>query len=219
MVRLCNGGPWTGSCYNHPLMTEEFISFLNAYGYLAVFVTVFLREIGVPDFLPPGFILVLAAALSATTSLSAILIFAFATVADILGASLLYLVFHLLTRHALEFLERVPLFPWRTIHAYTKKLHEGSSPLFVGRMTPFIRGYVAVSAGIAHIPYARYLWIVVLSSALWNAVFVIGGRYVGESLLDVLANLHWPLIVIGVAVGYTLIRLALFLWRQHRARA
>ena len=196
-------------------MTEQFITFLNAWGYLAVFATVFLREIGVPDFLPPGFILVLAGAISATTNLSAILVFVAATLADILGASLLYIVFRLLTHHALEFLERIPIFPWRTVHAYTKKLHERDSPLFVGRMTPFIRGYVAVSAGIAHMPYPRYLWIVILSSALWNAIFVIGGRYIGESLLDVLANLHWPLIVIGVAVGYALVRVALFLVRTY----
>ncbi|MDO8482384.1 MAG: DedA family protein [bacterium] len=198
-------------------MTEQFITFLNAWGYLAVFATVFLREIGVPDFLPPGFILVLAGAISATTNLSAIVVFLAATVADILGASLLYFVFKKITSHALDLLERIPIFPWRTVHRYTQKLHEKDSPLFVGRMTPFIRGYVAVSAGIAHMPYPRYLWIVILSSALWNAIFVIGGRYIGESLLDVLANLHWPLIVIGVAVGYALVRLALFLWRRHRA--
>lgn len=196
-------------------MTEQFIEFLNAWGYLAVFATVLLREIGVPDFLPPGFILALAGAISATTDLSAVLVFAAATIADILGASLLYAVFRKLTHHALNYLERIPIFPWRTVHRYTQKLHERDSPLFVGRMTPFIRGYVAVSAGIAHMPYARYLWIVVLSSALWNAIFVMGGRYVGERLLDVLTNLHWPLIVIGVAVGYALIRIALFLIRRY----
>jgi membrane protein DedA with SNARE-associated domain len=196
-------------------MTEPIIAFLNQYGYLAVFLAVLVREIGVPDFLPPGFILAAAGALAVTTTLSAWGIFVAATIGDIIGATILYFVFRILTHHAIEKLERVQVLPWRTIHRYTQKLHERSSHLFVGRITPFIRGYVAVSAGIAHMPYGRYFWIVVLSSALWNAAFVIGGYFVGGPLLQVMQHLNWPLVVAGIAAGYAVVRIVLYLLRKR----
>ena len=51
--------------------------------------------------------------------------------------------------------------------------------VFVGRLTPVVRSFVSVPAGVFRAPFRRYLWLTLLGSALWCFAFAGAGFALG----------------------------------------
>jgi len=97
-------------------------------------------------------------------------------VADITGSLLLYLLFYYGRNHLAHVKLKWLRLPTRKIDSLTQKMtsHKGRS-LFVAKMTPFIRGYVAVVAGLLHIPLALYGRMIVLTAITWTGGWLTAG--------------------------------------------
>jgi membrane protein DedA with SNARE-associated domain len=113
----------------------------------------------------------------------------------------------------------------RWLHLNAKKLDRaerwferyGDAFVFFGRVTPVLRSFVAIPAGIARMPLGRYTWLTLLGSAIW--CFALAG--IGWALGANWERFHHAFryadyaIVVAVVV---LVAVILLRWRSARAR-
>ena len=97
-------------------------------------------------------------------------------VADIVGSLLLYLLFYYGKKRLVPLKPKWMKLSARKVDFLTKKimLHKGRN-LFIAKMTPFIRGYVAVVAGLLHIPPALYGRVIVFTAIIWTGGWLTAG--------------------------------------------
>ena len=56
--------------------------------------------------------------------------------------------------------------------------------VFLGRLTPLVRSFVSVPAGVFEAPFWRYTWLTLAGSTIWCALFAGAGFAAGESWED-----------------------------------
>lgn len=94
----------------------------------------------------------------------------------------------------------------------------GLPGVFLGRMLPGVRAVVAPFAGLVRLPPLRALVPIGLASAIWFAMLVVLGRYIGKSwegIQAALRNLNTGLAIFGVVVVGTV---AALWWRARAER-
>lgn len=176
--------------------------FVNEFGYLAIFLLVFLQEIGVPNPVPNELVLIFAGALTTIGDLSVWLVLLMAVSADIIGTTALYLVFYFFEK---VIMERIP--KWipidRHLERFKKKiLHGGRLAIFIGRLMPYLRGYISVAAGVLNVSYKVFIPMAVLSAVLWTGGYVILGHFLGrqwEEVAEFIGRYQWMMLVALVA--------------------
>jgi membrane protein DedA with SNARE-associated domain len=92
--------------------------------------------------------------------------------------------------------------------------------VLLGRVTPVVRSFVSIPAGIFRMPFARYTLLTIPGSALWCFAFAAIGWAAGESYTHV--NHAFDYVEIAVLAGVALLVLYLVLKRRssrlnHRA--
>lgn len=86
--------------------------------------------------------------------------------------------------------------------------------VFLGRLTPVVRSFVSIPAGVMEVPFVRYTLLTLAGSAIWCLAFAGAGYLAGASwdqLHHAFAYLDY-LVVVGVVVG------AVWLARRYRRR-
>lgn len=159
-------------------MPPVLIHFIGNYGYLAIFLLIFLQEIGVPNPVPNEIVLLFSGSLGATGILSFPLVFLMVVSADILGALLLYGVFY---RYGQPFLDKIPLpIPKSKLHHIEHEIaRRGWWGVFLGRLLPFFRGYASVVAGLSRMKFPVFMTSVVTSALLWSGGIATVGKILG----------------------------------------
>lgn len=95
-----------------------------------------------------------------------------------------------------------------------KILRRGKWGIFLGRLMPYLRGYVSVAAGVLNLPYKVFAPMVVLSAILWSGGYVTLGHFLGkkwESVANFIRAYQWlliPLVVLAIA--------AWLVWRKMK---
>jgi membrane-associated protein len=90
----------------------------------------------------------------------------------------------------------------------------GGSAVFFGRFVGFLRAFVPLLAGIARMPYRRFLAYNVAGAVLWAAAFTTIGYVAGANWQAIARRISW--IAAGVIVVATVLLLR---WRAARARS
>lgn len=192
---------------------DALLSFVNEYGYAAVFILVFLQEIGVPNPVPNELVLLFAGALTVTGSLSFWLTLLTAVAADVIGTTILFTVFYFFEHYIMEKISR-----WKGVNEKLDKIKEsilrrGMWGIFLGRMMPYIRGYVSIAAGILNIPYKTFLPAVIVPAIIWTGGYVTLGHFLGRKWETVAGFIHqyqWIFLAAVIA--------AVFIYFQLRKR-
>lgn len=182
---------------------ENLLQFVNDYGYWAVFILVFLQEIGVPNPVPNELVLLFAGALTSIGGLNFWLTLFIAIVADVIGTTLLFSIFYFFEHFIME---RLP--KWLPINEKLDRfkemiLRKGRWGIFVGRLTPYLRGYVSVAAGVLNLPYKVFVPTVLVSAALWSGGYVILGHFLGrqwQKVADFVWGYQWLLLIAVILV-------------------
>ena len=91
--------------------------------------------------------------------------------------------------------------------------------VFLGRLTPVIRSFVSVPAGVFETPFVRYTLLTLLGSAIWCFAFAGAGYAAGEAWEDVDHAFHYVEYVIAAAVVAGAAWLAWRYLRRRRAKA
>jgi len=91
----------------------------------------------------------------------------------------------------------------------------GSWAVFIGRLTPVIRSFVSIPAGVEGMPFTPYTVLTLFGSAIWCVFFAAIGWAVGNSYESVNHSLDYlsVLIVVGLLAGG-----AILVIRRRRAR-
>jgi hypothetical protein len=156
-------------------MPQQLVDYINLYGYSILFLLVFLQEIGVPSF-PNEITLYYFGYLASKDNFSLTLVLLVAILADILGAFLIYISFyffgHTFRKYKPSWLK---ISSKKMASVKSKMINSSNSDLLLFRLTPFVRGYVSVIAGIIHLPSKKYSKAIIISSFLWTGGWIIFG--------------------------------------------
>jgi membrane protein DedA with SNARE-associated domain len=161
------------------ILSPELADYIVKYNYLAVFSLVFLQELGVPNPVPNEIILLFVGYLASVNILNFPLILLTSISADIIGTSILYTVFYFFGNQILKYAPR--WLPIKKIEALKQHLSKrGDLDIFLGRLLPYLRGYISVAAGLLKIPAKKFLSSVIVSAVVWTGGYVIAGRLLGK---------------------------------------
>jgi membrane protein DedA with SNARE-associated domain len=161
-------------------MPEQIVYWVTNWGYLAIFLLVFLQEIGMPNPFPNELLLVFSGYLSFKGLLYLPFVVLAAVAADFIGTNILYILFY----NAGTFILRkkpgwLPLSS-KTIERLTTKISSGGHlNMYIFRVTPFTRGYTSVIAGLIHVKPKVFLPIAIITAITWATVWVVMGNLIG----------------------------------------
>ncbi len=85
----------------------------------------------------------------------------------------------------------------------------GDTAVFVGRVTPVVRSFISVPAGVFRAPLARYTVLTALGSALWCFAFAGAGWAAGaswEAFHDAFRYVDYLVAALAVGAGVWLLR-------------
>ena len=176
-------------------MPPELANYIIHYGYLTIFILVFVQELGIPNPVPNELILLFTGYLASTGKLNLFLAILTVVFADFIGTSILFFIFYFLDKYIFAKKRK-----WLAMHKIEKLLkrvaEKGLWGIYVGRLIPYLRGYTSIAAGLLRIKPKNFLPIVFLSALTWSGGYVIIGRLLGkeyESLTKYLNSWEIPL--------------------------
>ena len=198
-------------------MPEEIIFYVTKYGYYAVFILVFLQEIGMPNPFPNELLLIFSGYLS----FRGLLYFPYALLtalsADFLVTNVLYFLFYktgkLIMRKKPKW---IPLSD-RMIDRLTSRITCGGLwSIYVFRITPFTRGYTSVITGLLRVKPKIFLPIAFLSGLTWATIYISIGYVIGPSWNLFTQNLgNFKYIMLAILAIILLIVLLVYINRKR----
>jgi membrane protein DedA with SNARE-associated domain len=157
-------------------MPADVMQFIARYGYLAIFILVFLQESGFPNPIPNKLVLLFKGYLIYSGIFKFYDVILVALIADFLATSILYFTFR---AFGFQIIKRKPR--WipisrNRIESFSLSLSEGGLPaIFIYQLTPFIRGYTSVISGLLQIRIKNFLTIAILSASVWASAYIVIG--------------------------------------------
>jgi membrane protein DedA with SNARE-associated domain len=88
----------------------------------------------------------------------------------------------------------------------------GDHAVFLGRITPVVRSFISIPAGVFRAPLGRYTVLTTIGSALWCFAFAAAGWALGRSW----ERFHHDFRVVDVLVGAGLVALLAYAILRHR---
>lgn len=185
-------------------MPDELVSYISQYGYLAIFLFVFLQEVGAPTPLPNELLLIFCGYLVFTGILNPIGMIFTIVCSDLLAAATLYIVFRFFGDFLLNSKSCRMLMLQQSIQKQSQKIVRlGFKGIVIGRLSPFIRGYVAVICGFLRINPQRYAIAMLATSVVWSLLYITTGYLLGPYWNYVnshIENVRYLLIAIPVGI-------------------
>lgn len=162
-------------------MSPELTLFIQNYGYVAIFALIFLQEIGIPNPVPNELVLIYAGFLCGSSVLNLPIVILSAVTADFIGTNILYFTFLNFGAYIIKNKPSwLPISDKAIQNASSRVSNGGMWAIFLGRLTPFIRGYTSVVAGFLHIKPKKFLPVALISALIWSAACVLIGRLSGQ---------------------------------------
>ena len=184
-------------------MPDELSAFIIKHGYLAICILIFIQEIGIPNPVPNEIVLFYSGYLSFIHLLNLPVVIIVSIVSDLTATAILYLVFYYFGNYIISHKPRWLPISVSRLERLEKKVNDKGKPfIFLGRMTPFIRGYVTAICGVLRIEPGIFLPITLFSTAIWCSACVAAGFLSGPSWPVVSRHLifsHVVLFIISIA--------------------
>ncbi|HEV2369994.1 MAG TPA: DedA family protein [Acidimicrobiales bacterium] len=194
--------------------------FITSHGYLAVWVLMVAEAACIP--IPSEVIMLLGGALSGSAFAAAAhahqlnvgVVGAVGTAGDLTGACIAYWVGLTGGRPAVE---RWGRFVRLRVHELDRATsffdRRGELTVLVSRVIPVVRTFISLPAGIAEMPFARFVVFTILGSLPWTFSLALAGHAIGNHWHGV-ANAFRPVSYAVAAVAV----LAIAWWLARRAR-
>ncbi len=199
-------------------LVDVLAPFFASYGYLLLFLGVFLENSAGLGLIVPGeTILILGSFFAARGSLNIVTVIVIAFVGAVLGDNLGYYIgrrggrrlllkygkYVFVNRHRLAHVDR-----------YFKK--HGGKTIFIARFTSFLRALAAIVAGSAKMPYKQFFFYDITGALLWSIVISLLGYFLGgnwdliDKIIKRMGYAAFALIIIVIVAVYV------FRWREGR---
>jgi membrane protein DedA with SNARE-associated domain len=163
-------------------MPEQVVYYVTRYGYLAIFVLVFLQEIGMPNPFPNELLLMFSGYLSFKGLLFLPYVILTVVCADFIGTNILYFIFYSAGAFIMQKKPKwIPLSD-KMISRLSDRISKGGQlRIYIFRVTPFTRGYASVITGLLQIKPVIFLPLALISGFTWALVYVVIGYCIGPS--------------------------------------
>ena len=89
--------------------------------------------------------------------------------------------------------------------------------IFLGRLTPVVRSFISIPAGVLEVPFVRYVLLTLAGSAVWCFAFAGAGYAAGASWENIHHGFRYADDLVVVAV-VALVALLVFRWFRRRRR-
>src|SRR6202521_3457492 len=168
-------------------MTQQLISLVTSWGYIAIFVTMAGESAGLP--ISSEIVVPLGGALASLSKLGLggsvvvlILVVAVSSVANLTGS----LIAFYLTRRFGEKLILSKAGRWMGLSKGHLRLANrffdrwGLWAVFLGRLLPIVRTYISFPAGLSKIGYVRFTVVTLLGAIPWNFGLAYAGLLLGQ---------------------------------------
>ena len=90
--------------------------------------------------------------------------------------------------------------------------------VFLGRLTPVVRSFVSIPAGVMEVPFVRYTLLTLAGSAIWCFAFAGAGYAVGENWEDFHHAFRYVEYLVAAAIGALAIWVVVRYVRRRRRR-
>jgi membrane protein DedA with SNARE-associated domain len=142
---------------------------------------IFLQELGIPNPVTNELVLMFSGYMAYNGTLSFTTVIIVAVSADFIGTTILYFIFYILSNYLIfnnppRWLAK---FSIKLDHLKQRMDNGNKWAIFVGRLTPFLRGYISVAAGTLQIKPVIFLTTVLFSAIAWSGGLVLTGRLLG----------------------------------------
>lgn len=89
-------------------------------------------------------------------------------------------------------------------------VRHGKTSTFIGRLVPGIRQLISIPAGLARMPFGKFLLFTTLGAGLWNIALALLGYYIPKELVDkYYSELSIAMLVLGASFVLFLVYQAL----------
>jgi membrane protein DedA with SNARE-associated domain len=184
-------------------------SLVSTYGYLGIFIAAFAETIFPP--IPSELIFPLAGFVgfkSNFTYFETFLMASSGAVGATFGAIVIYIVSFKIGRIAIVKLGKYVFVSEKKIESAERWFEKyGIYAVFLGRMAPGVRELISVPAGIARMPFAKYVTFTFFGSLIWSVILVFSGYFLGnswESLSETLSD-YFTLISVIVLLSIAIV--------------
>ena len=196
-------------------MEQLIISLMDKFGYLEVFILIFLENIFPP--IPSEIILTFSGYMTTYTALNIVLIILCSTFGSLLGTITLYFLGKLISIDSIYRFSssKIGVFFGLKSNDIKKTIlwfsSHGNSCVFFGRFIPIIRSLISIPAGINRMNLFKFSLFSFLGSLIWNSVLILLGNILGNNftlVVDVLkkySNITLILMIIFLIV-FTVIK-------------
>jgi len=191
-------------------MPEQIVYWVINWGYLAIFLLVFLQEIGMPNPFPNELLLMFSGYLSFKALLYLPFVILAAIAGDFIGTNILYFLFYGAGTIIMNKKPGWLPFSSKMIERLTAKISGGGLlNLYIFRLTPFTRGYTSVIAGLLQVKPRIFLPIALITAITWAMVWVVIGNLIGPSWNMFTGNIecfkYYLLAMLTIVAGIILI--------------
>ena len=161
-------------------MPDELVIYILKYGYYAIFLFVFSQEIGLPNPIPNELVLLFSGYLAFMGLLKLPFVILAALLADFTGTCILFIIFYFFGNFILQHKPRWLPIPVKSIARLQERITKnGLTGIYLGRLTPFIRGYTSVIAGLLQIKPKVFAPIALITATIWATMYVMAGILLG----------------------------------------
>lgn len=191
---------------------------LDSYGYLAVGGLLFVEDFGVPA--PGETILIAAAVYAGAGQLNIVLVVLIGFLAALAGDNVGFAIGHFGGRAlVLRFGRYVFLTDDRLDKAEGFFMRHGGKVVTIARFVGGLRQANGIVAGLAKMPWRRFLAFNALGAALWVATWSAVGYFAGDNLTAIYDQLKRYELYLLAALGVLVVVLiGRWLWRRNRQR-
>jgi membrane protein DedA with SNARE-associated domain len=173
-------------------------NFIDAVGAFGVFVLMTLESACIP--VPSEAIMLFAGFNVSTGDMTLLAIVVAGVAGNVVGSALAYAAGYF---GRIELLDRN-----RLIHINRRHLEQadrwfarhGDATVFFARMLPIIRTFISLPAGVARMPFGRFIALTTLGCIPWVLALALIGREVGDNWEDWRHNLEYLDYVVGAAI-------------------
>ncbi len=200
------------------MKADDLVRFLTPYianyGYILVFLGVFLENSAMLGLIIPGeTILIIAAFFAAQGELNIAVIMLIAFAGAVMGDNVGYYIGHRGGHPFVKKYGKYFLIHEKRLKATEKYFKQhGGKTVFIARFTSFLRALAAVTAGICRMEYKQFFWYDLAGAAIWAVVISLLGYFLGD---------NWPVlskiidrIGLGILIVFVVIVVAGILIRR-----
>lgn len=188
-------------------MENYIIDFITNYGYLAIFLLIFIENIFPP--IPSEVVLTFGGFMTTQTSLHVVGVIVVATLGSYVGAVILYYLGYVLQPSKFErllenkFVKKLGFKMENIEKAQSWFTNHGKSTVFLCRLVPVIRSLISIPAGMAKMNFVVFSLWTMLGTLLWNTILVCIGKILGNNWSQISVYIQeyaWGIVIASIVI-------------------